>query len=231
MKTPRFEGPFKWSALRQQLLSLREDVQSIRKLAGRNVTVDERPGKGTVINVTRERPGAAGECPPCDDGVHHIIDISGLELNVETCIAFVNGVVFHTISDINQTGYEIYAHGCDAGSQPDGGTVWYDDGFAAVIKYDRYVATDCSGSPFSTNTPFPWEIFVGCFSGVWYCFIGSDGVIFFYGTGTSNVLTNLSTWSTFNAIHLDNPLTNWWFGGAGDYTGIGKNGTVTIHIP
>lgn len=72
MKTPRFSGPFKWSALRQQLLSLRDDVHTIRKIAGRNVTIDEHRGKGKVINASRDRgvtpsptgcalPG--GECP------------------------------------------------------------------------------------------------------------------------------------------------------------------------
>lgn len=63
MKTPRFSGPFKWSALRQQLLSLREDVQSIQKVAGRNVTIDEHRGKGKVINARRDRAAAAtGAC-------------------------------------------------------------------------------------------------------------------------------------------------------------------------
>lgn len=74
VKTPRFEGPFKWSALRQRLLSLREDVQSIRKLAGRNVTVDEYPGQGSVINISdtsaRRPTGGGGGVGACcyDDG-------------------------------------------------------------------------------------------------------------------------------------------------------------------
>lgn len=61
MKTPRFSGPFKWSAVRQQLLSLREDIQSIQKIAGRNVTIDEHRGKGKVINVNR---GEQATSPP-----------------------------------------------------------------------------------------------------------------------------------------------------------------------
>lgn len=75
MKTPRFSGPFRWSALRQQLLSLRDDVQSINKIAGRNVTIDEHRGKGKVINVASDAsrggggggPTATGAC--CTDGV------------------------------------------------------------------------------------------------------------------------------------------------------------------
>lgn len=70
MKTPRFDGPFKWRALRQQLLSLCEDVQSIKKVAGRNITIDEHQGKGSVINAadTSARRGSGpvpppGECP------------------------------------------------------------------------------------------------------------------------------------------------------------------------
>lgn len=63
MKTPRFSGPFKWSALRQQLLSLREDIQSIQKVAGRNVTIDEHRGKGTLINVERVGLATPTGCP------------------------------------------------------------------------------------------------------------------------------------------------------------------------
>lgn len=65
MKTPRFSGPFKWSALRQQLLSLREDIQSIQKVAGRNVTVDEHRGKGMVINARRDRAAAGAATGAC----------------------------------------------------------------------------------------------------------------------------------------------------------------------
>lgn len=66
MKTPRFSGPFKWSAVRQQLLSLREDIQLIRKIAGQNVTISEHPGKGTIINASRDRaviPGCGCQLP------------------------------------------------------------------------------------------------------------------------------------------------------------------------
>lgn len=67
MKTPRFSGPFKWSALRQQLLSLREDIQSIQKVAGRNVTIDEHRGKGKVINARSDEgsPSGGGGCSGC----------------------------------------------------------------------------------------------------------------------------------------------------------------------
>lgn len=68
MKTPRFEGPFKWSALRQQLLSLREDIKSVSKVAGRHVTIDEHRGKGKVINAASDasrRPSGGGAPPSC----------------------------------------------------------------------------------------------------------------------------------------------------------------------
>lgn len=42
-------------------MALREDVQSIRKVAGRNVTVSEHRGKGTVINARRDRAGSCCE--------------------------------------------------------------------------------------------------------------------------------------------------------------------------
>lgn len=76
MKTPRFSGPFKWSAVRQQLLSLREDIQSIQKVAGRNVTIDEHRGKGTVINAIRQsvvQPVPPDECTlPVGDCPHAV---------------------------------------------------------------------------------------------------------------------------------------------------------------
>src|SRR5580765_272734 len=58
---PRWE---KWlSAVRQAILTS-------QPTAGRHVSVDEHPGKGTVINVERERPEITppGEC--FCDGVH-----------------------------------------------------------------------------------------------------------------------------------------------------------------
>lgn len=71
MKTPRFEGPFKWSTVRAGLLSLREDVQSIEKVPGHNVTIDEHRSKGKVINVASDRrPTGGGGVGACcyDDG-------------------------------------------------------------------------------------------------------------------------------------------------------------------
>lgn len=42
----------------------RDIVLSLQKKEGRNVSVDERQGAGTVINVIRERGIAEGVCPP-----------------------------------------------------------------------------------------------------------------------------------------------------------------------
>lgn len=43
----------------------RDTVVSLQKQAGRNVSVDERQGNGTVINVTRDR-GSISPVTPCD---------------------------------------------------------------------------------------------------------------------------------------------------------------------
>lgn len=51
--------PGRWG---KWLGSVREAVLSAQPIAGRHVTCDEHPGKGTVINVER-RPGVAGEPP------------------------------------------------------------------------------------------------------------------------------------------------------------------------
>lgn len=87
MKTPRFSGPFKWSALRQQLLSLRQDIRSIQKVAGRNVTIDEHRGKGAVINARRDRATAGATTGACcaDDGSCSITTIDG-------CIGIFQGI-------------------------------------------------------------------------------------------------------------------------------------------
>lgn len=54
--TPKFEGKFKWRAFRKQLMSLRQDAMTIQKLAGENIKVNPYPGKGSVVDVQRERP-------------------------------------------------------------------------------------------------------------------------------------------------------------------------------
>ncbi len=46
------------------LLAVRNSILSSQPVAGRNTTVDVHPGKGTVVNVTRER-GAAPDCGGC----------------------------------------------------------------------------------------------------------------------------------------------------------------------
>ncbi len=50
--------------LKQQLTDLRFDVQSVQKIKGRNIRLDEHPGKGTVVNADRVALRAPSDCPP-----------------------------------------------------------------------------------------------------------------------------------------------------------------------
>lgn len=65
MKTPKFTGPFQWGSVRKQLLSLRDDVKSVQKTAGKNIDIDVHPGKGTVLHAIRKREE---ESPPIPTG-------------------------------------------------------------------------------------------------------------------------------------------------------------------
>lgn len=124
MKTPRFSGPFRWSVLRQQLLSLREDIQSIQKVAGRNVSIDEHRGKGKVINVLQRRSGVTGL--PCDPPENFFSSIT-ISVSV-SCSETSGGTSGSSSADWNwvarPSGHEADCLIAPGEGGPDQGTYW-----------------------------------------------------------------------------------------------------------
>lgn len=164
MKTPRFTGPFKWSALRNQLLSLREDIQSARKVAGRHVRISEYPGKGTVIDVdtTARRPGPAvptGACCACDDTCSETTEAECNSLgrvyqgDGTTCSPNPCGECPRPVSPTHiviSAYYQVQFHGNpDIVVDLEGDLTWTEDetGCYGHISQEFQLTFDCSGTP------------------------------------------------------------------------------------
>jgi hypothetical protein len=228
---PRWE---KW------LSSVREGILSAQPRAGRHVTIDEHPGKGTVINVERPRGTPSGTCDPCTDE-EKTVDFSGILLNYETCIEYPDlggSTVLHFDDDINTT-YSVFGFGPDPEDNPPGGCVWDGNGsFTGQIRHDDYLTSDCTGDPFVVNQVLGWGMDVACMSGTWYFIAGvligpgNNTLLFFYGSGSSTTITNsLTDYSGFNEVSLEDPFIEWLYGEPGPqlFTAAGKNGSITFN--
>lgn len=69
MNLEKFTGPGSTPSRRRFWNNARDTVISLQKVAGRNVSTDEHPGEGTVINIARDGggpPTPTGAC--CTDG-------------------------------------------------------------------------------------------------------------------------------------------------------------------
>lgn len=245
MKTPRFSGPFRWSALGQQLLSLREDVQSIQKIAGRNVTIDEYPGKGTIINVSRSRQEApaVGGCENTKDVIFSGVSIRSDCLGPDFCFAGEPSIVLSEVSfngtttTLDHIGTTLTDY-CDP-NLPPLDCAWQNLSSAVVCHRDSYRNDDCTD--LMSESDILAQILVGKNGATWYAlveasFTGTNMGLLFYGTGTTTTISNsLSSYSsTCGDTIQSSPLLDIWYGdctaGSGDqtYTIIGSGGTATI---
>jgi hypothetical protein len=171
VKTPRFSGPFKWLKVRDQLLSLREDVQSVQKIAGENVDLNVYPGKGTVINVagdsTRRGGGGGGPCVP-----ELTVTFAGIVID---CGCNSNLQKIETESSINGT-FVIPLIGTG-----DGFCEWSGDGgFTFVQVYSDTGCTDLISSGLSNQYGIDVQFFDG--SGYFISYQG-PGTVYFNNTG------------------------------------------------
>lgn len=77
MKLDPFTGPGSTPSRRRFWDQARESVLSLRKAAGRNVTVDEHEGKGTFVNIadtsSRRAGGGAATGACCKDGTCEVL--------------------------------------------------------------------------------------------------------------------------------------------------------------
>lgn len=253
VKTPRFSGPFKWSKVRAQLLSLREDIQTIKKVAGRNVTVDEHPGKGTIINVQRRAAPAPGTCG------NPRINLQDVEINTA---CYPNGfcddcIVALHYSDVAYNGERDVTWATPAaewcGSTPPvGAGCVYQFRQSNATHWQGFHGSEGCGNHQGCDGPV-WnesdeenDVYVIKIGGTWYfqSFIRpsvapSYMMEVFYAEATdisspvANELTSFST--SCSPYHRDNPFMDMIWGdctpGSGAYPNIlsaGKNGTLLL---
>src|SRR6266436_7663625 len=105
MNLKPFEGPGSTPSRRRFWNVTRDAVMSAQKVGGRFVTVDEHPGKGSVINVadTSARRGRGGGGVPCPD--EDPATISVMFSGVGSCClnTLVRSFFVTHPEDINQT--------------------------------------------------------------------------------------------------------------------------------
>jgi hypothetical protein len=195
-------------------------VLSARKLPGRHVSVDEHPGKGSVINVydTSARRGQpAGACPPDSATLH--VQFTGITfgcgcLNVASLGLGFSSVTFTDLG-VN-TGFNVppYAAG-----------QWnlIADAVAYVSLQEWFSSTTCAGTP-DTTEPWGVNIRLVCSGGLMdvYMVIGGNPFGVFYSTGNPSV----------NGMSVSNSLAcadyRSWSPYAQNYLKVATGGTATI---
>jgi hypothetical protein len=218
---PRWE---KWlSAARQAILSAQPK-------AGRHVSIDEHPGKGTVINVERSRP-EAGVTPPGECPTPVILSFDGVIFDCG-CTSLNEG---NTTSQIVSEGnvnseQDSMNKGLDSNclDQP---CVWHLGTFN--IHTDITVwsdSNDCSTSGGSTTTVInALMVFDGSLYHLFaYSVTGLAAI--FYGTtaSLSSPITNTLVACSPTYIEFDNPAVTCLFGGPTNLTIVGHDGSATI---
>lgn len=158
---------------------------SLQKKDGRNVSVDERPGRGTVINVIRERGEAELNCP------------TGDEITVE-----FSGIV--SCGCIDQSGQS--TTGTDLGSLnntyvlPRISSTEFALTLPALFNYKLWNNSTCSGPP-DLDQNNDTIVYARCIeaSGFWTVSI-QDTVSFFFaffGSEASTTLPNEASCAPF----------------------------------
>ncbi len=81
MNLKSFTGPGSTPSRRRFWDKVTQAVIASQKVAGRFVTTDEHPGKGTVINVAdNRRPTPSGECPSCPSEESITVEFTGVDI-------------------------------------------------------------------------------------------------------------------------------------------------------
>lgn len=194
-------------------------------------------------------PLSTATCPPCggvtfpDCGdCNFVTTIAGITIRYNECVAsgWGGSETWDELSPFNNV-YPMF-NDTNPGSNPPSGCAWFDLGasFIGQIHHDTWFAPNetCFGS-IDTQAGVGWTILIGCINGTWYCIITSlsgptNGYIMFYCESTSPLSfpTNLVTFTSANAISLDNPFVNWVVtgsesGGPCTFMGMGTGGSIT----
>lgn len=218
MKTPRFEGPFRWGKVRAQLLSLRDDAQSIRKISGRNVTIDKEQGKGSVVNAHRSR--VVPSCPPSVT-----FTVSGVTVGCGCIPSGDFGFEFEAL-DMNGT------YTADIDFSDDTVCAYFHSHVAAIRRWN-FTDTECTtpAVPDHIDYAITWRFWR--LSNVWYSEAqSSDGLWEFHGgpgTGTSTItISNVLTCGTWPQNICDDAVLYWWASSCFDFYPVAQGGTVVF---
>ncbi len=241
-----FTGPGSTPSRRRFWDQVTDSVNASRKIAGRFVTVDEYPGKGSVINVpdsNRGRGGGGGgaTCPTP-------VTIQFSELTFDCgCTFFTQDLstTFEIEDEGNANGFvttlNLGIHAFPAcGDCPDGDgndQFWeppsVSSDFLPHISVSVWENADCSGDPEPPQEELIFPVLI-LLSGVYYlfAFIQSTSTLVFYATASSisgpfnNTLscnTNFVTFSDPAVVCRNN-------GSPQDFNVIAHGGTATVGV-
>ena len=244
MNLKPFEGPDSTPSRRRFWDAARDAVMLAQKVGGRFVSVDEHPGKGSVINVAdRKRPLPIFTCPAT-----LTIAFLSTPANCANCIAGPGPTAVQW-SDLSFNDAQVCNLCCgasDCGISGDDSVAEYQGGdfmgcgtYAGIGTGNFWTGVSiCSGTPdgFPIGNLF-WHL--GRASGLWYCALfardaGLNGDCFFYGGGVASLgdtITNALSCST--SFRDYSPGDNFWidFLGSTPITGRAFGGSVTITSP
>ncbi len=229
MNLKPFTGPGSTPSRRRFWDKVTQAVIASQKVAGRFVTVDEHPGKGTVINVADNRRPTP--TPPPPTGCPTSITFDGIEF----CCSCVlpegsNPIQFHE-DIIDDFEYHIN------GTFPLSGGTGIDCDFCfndadSVLLAQISDDTDCpTGS--ETSFPVPIIIYVTQVSDIFYVLVlsGFFDEIFFSGSNAGTTISNnISACSFPDPDTFDDPLIECLFSRPISECVAGKNGTVTLNF-
>ncbi len=191
-----FKGPGSTPSRRRFWAQLADAVNASRKIAGRHVSVDVHPGKGTLVNVddtSARRGGGSGPPTVCPSGDEIMVSFSG----IVSCGCLTDGTLSYwgidnglvnsafTLTRFSSTEFSFFP--------------------AGLTTYKRWSNTDCSGDP-DINRNTDCIVYARCIeaSGLWTVSI-QDTVTFFFaffGNQFSTTLTNETSCSPFLSTDL-----------------------------
>ncbi len=232
MNLDKFTGSGSTPSRRAFWDNVADAVLSSQKLGGRNASVDEHEGQGTVINFPDQTPSQASGCASTID-----VCVSGVDVCTD-CISPDSDS--YTVSEVCVNGGFTLNNDDAPDYYGPGNCVWFcgfgDGCDPAVCHTDN---CDDPIPPVETGV----QIVVGRFSGTWYILIwsilngyhGDCATLLFYGTAASfdSAISNTSSCTPTGCdIALSNTLQDFWFGdgtsGSGDrsWTGIASDGII-----
>lgn len=241
MNLDRFSGAGSTPSRRRFWDKVQSAVMASRKVAGRNITIDEHSGAGSVINA----PNRSRTSPPpseCPSTV--FVQFSGITFACG-CTPFTSALTtaftiedegnVNSLSSTLSLGYHAFPL---CGDCPDGdgnGRFWEGSltiGIIPDLYIDFWNNTDCSGPPDTHHFQelvFPVLILL---SGVYYlfAFIQSTDTMIFYATASSlagpfdNILSCNPSYVTFS----DPAITCFNNGSSRDFNVIASGGSAII---